>query len=723
MRTRRRKREREASVSEEQVPESLSGMYSFVYLTHWNPAVPMRLHGANTEPKISSAATEETTDEAQQDIPHRTEGTSTHATASKRSRHAQSPKNHALSSANSLDAIDGTLSPSIPTSQLVHSSPSPPQTRATRPQNKFRRPALDVGLDWKAAQREREVTAMAKANKKAENERKKAEKIEHTELRKSGMAQIVQLEEARERRDREEDAHLNGTVAACRTHGVSSSDIRGALSAWNESHEDGSGGKSGSDFKDEESLSSSESSTGEGDDSPVPQRKKVKTNAQRKHERQVCIRGEIDAAKQALPASDAVGNNASRQNLRPLTLPPTAAVDPHSRNNMPMNLRSTASTPAPNTNPMPAFRIRAAGAPSSSGFALSPCPLSPASLPSDEDIGGLSDNHVAISRASATRGRTAAKAPVSGHVSQVPIAHLLMLSFHDPALHPQSLSVSYIEPEPPAKPRIKRTPKSEMDASNSLLADHLDDWVCPTFKTILMPTVLDHYGAQEDPWTLEVEKRAKGRQTGQDQPISLPVTQPNNPQDLLSVLKDMVSSLYLYHFGEVESNDLLVRVADIKKWADSAIDADTRFAFWETPPTRQDPAPHGNLLSTFVLSTFALHLKATAGSHFEERPPPVAALSLTLATIDFAFAQYSSGEYVASKMQWDNVRGGEATEWYLEDTVKPTLKKPDRWSQLMERAQEFSAKHVADNGDGVEAPRRRKPRRVLDSSPIRAESP
>ena len=63
----------------------------------------------------------------------------------------------------------------------------------------------------------------------------------------------------------------------------------------------------------------------------------------------------------------------------------------------------------------------------------------------------------------------------------------------------------HIEQEPPTKLPVKRTSKSEMDPSNSLSADHLDDWIQPTFKTVLMPTVLDHYGAQEDPWTLEVE--------------------------------------------------------------------------------------------------------------------------------------------------------------------------------------------------------------------------
>ena len=58
----------------------------------------------------------------------------------------------------------------------------------------------------------------------------------------------------------------------------------------------------------------------------------------------------------------------------------------------------------------------------------------------------------------------------------------------------------------------------------------------------------------------------------------------------------------------------------------------------------------------------------------------------------------------------------------MKDTVKPTFAKTDRWSELMERVQQFSVKQVSESGDGPDAPRRRKPRRVLDSSPIRAGS-
>ena len=84
----------------------------------------------------------------------------------------------------------------------------------TRPQNKFRRPALDVGLDWQNSQREREDAAAARSEKKAESERRKADKLEHAHLRHSGIKRIAALEEAREQRDREEAENLNSTATA-----------------------------------------------------------------------------------------------------------------------------------------------------------------------------------------------------------------------------------------------------------------------------------------------------------------------------------------------------------------------------------------------------------------------------------------------------------------------------------------------------------------------------
>lgn len=231
------------------------------------------MKGANAWINFALAAAGETTDEQQEYSPHKPAASRSRATASKRARQAPSNENPAIP-AHDLAPIDDTPATDADASQLGDSSHTQELGRATRPQNKFRRPALDVGLDWKTAQREREATTAAKANKKVENERKKAEKIERTNLRKSGLAHIAQLEEARRQRDRDEDEYLN--VTATRRAYLASSTAggtRGTISARNESREQGSVGSSGSEFEDEEESSSSESSAQETEDGTPPQKK------------------------------------------------------------------------------------------------------------------------------------------------------------------------------------------------------------------------------------------------------------------------------------------------------------------------------------------------------------------------------------------------------------------------------------------------------------------
>ena len=67
----------------------------------------------------------------------------------------------------------------------------------------------------------------------------------------------------------------------------------------------------------------------------------------------------------------------------------------------------------------------------------------------------------------------------------------------------------YVQREPQAKPKVKRTTQSMMNPNNSLSAKQSDEWIRDSFNTIFMPTLLDHYGAQDDPWTLDLQKAAK----------------------------------------------------------------------------------------------------------------------------------------------------------------------------------------------------------------------
>ena len=201
------------------------------------------------------------------------------------------------------------------------------------------------------------------------------------------------------------------------------------------------------------------------------------------------------------------------------TRSPAPAAPSSLRSNTPRTSHSDSAQSCPST-PTPVLgRIRMAGAPASSAL-QSRRPPSPADAPSEEELGGLADNDVALTRASVVRSRK----PEKGHTSQVrcPCRHFPRpLSLNrfprlPPSFDMETLNVVYVEEDPPTKPPIKRTPKAEMDSSNSLSADFLEDWVRPTFDKVLMPTVLDHYGGQEDPWTVDLETARHGCGTKKD---------------------------------------------------------------------------------------------------------------------------------------------------------------------------------------------------------------
>ncbi|KAI1783346.1 hypothetical protein LXA43DRAFT_1102646 [Ganoderma leucocontextum] len=615
--------------------------------------------------------------------------------------------------------------------------PSEQSGRTTRSQNKFRRPALDIGLDWQAAQREREAALAAKAEKKAERSRKDADKLERSHRREAGLARIGALEDERERRDREEDSdkYLN-TGSTARRGYLASSKASGTQQPSSRAEERVESDGSGSKFSEDNGETSDNSGDEEDDEMGLTRKsagppKKRKTKAQLKRDKRIRLHEEIDAAKG--PATKATVQPGGRgkkrlseeayagalgptgafpKPLSPLDLSTTGdivdAFRPAYKTKLLAQVTRACSSAAPesSSNPAtPAKKPAVRRAPSSSSTAKlntprfhmagTPAPatrpLQPPEPPSEneDEIGGLDDDDVAVSRESVTRGT-------------------IGRSF-------QSLKVTYVQPQPLAKAKAKRTPKANMDPTQSLSAELLPEWIRDTFKTILMPTLLDHYGAARDPWTLEAKTLTWSKRSAKPEPT----TNAEKPRYLIDVLQEMVDSLYPREFQKLEQTDLLIRVArqrilnwrrafyeratkvvkagyqefklkhpkatkaDIKTWAIKAVDPDTGLAFWETLPTCEDPMAHGNLQSVYVLTTFAPHINAVADSHFEDHQPPISALSLALAAVDFAFSAYRTGEYVAPKDKFDQEGVGKISDWYLKDAVLPALKKSDRGGLYM----------------------------------------
>ncbi|KAI1788197.1 hypothetical protein LXA43DRAFT_1063749 [Ganoderma leucocontextum] len=125
------------------------------------------------------------------------------------SKHSRPSSNGTAPASSDSPPADSTTSLRSDNADALPAPPEPlpaqTQGRTTRSQNKFRRPALDVGLDWQSAKHEREAAEAAKTQKKAEQVLKDTDKLEHSHRRQVSLARIAALEDERERRDREED--------------------------------------------------------------------------------------------------------------------------------------------------------------------------------------------------------------------------------------------------------------------------------------------------------------------------------------------------------------------------------------------------------------------------------------------------------------------------------------------------------------------------------------
>ena len=123
-------------------------------------------------------------------------------------------------------------------------------------------------------------------------------------------------------------------------------------------------------------------------------------------------------------------------------------------------------------------------------------------------------------------------------------------------IHPQHIQVVYKEPEARQKPKVKRTKQVDMDPSNSKSADTLPSWICEVFNDTLIPSLVDYYGAQEDPWMLDPRKPTKGN------PIHASgiVSDPDEPVGIVDVLQNYINQLFPRKHYSLSSNDPIVKI-------------------------------------------------------------------------------------------------------------------------------------------------------------------
>ncbi|OJT09330.1 hypothetical protein TRAPUB_14213 [Trametes pubescens] len=160
------------------------------------------------------------------------------------------------------------------------SVPAPARHYGTRSSNATRRPAIDIGLDWEASQRERLEQEAEKARKKEQTKAKRRSKAEHRERESKGIEKLAALELARDKADEAERLHVKSTTA------------RGYRKPEVEVEEDGHDGRrsassvSSGDVYEEPQDPQAPSSLDGNSDADMPDVTPMKTKGQRKSAKQ-----------------------------------------------------------------------------------------------------------------------------------------------------------------------------------------------------------------------------------------------------------------------------------------------------------------------------------------------------------------------------------------------------------------------------------------------------
>ena len=187
------------------------------------------------------------------------------------------------------------------------------------------------------------------------------------------------------------------------------------------------------------------------------------------------------------------------------------------------------------------FRLPGASPDSASSVRRAATPIQ-----DDDDTRGSDDADVAITRETVvTRPR--------GHQNLVrrcalPISPSLTIT--------KASQVVYSEPDPPKKPKAKRTAQADMDPKLSRAGKNVPAWISDDFESIILPIVFEHYGGLEDLWTLDTTKPTKGKAVV----ASSSTSTSKNDQALVDILQQLVDQLFPRKHYELATDDIIVRV-------------------------------------------------------------------------------------------------------------------------------------------------------------------
>ncbi|KAI0362818.1 hypothetical protein OH77DRAFT_1585142 [Trametes cingulata] len=303
-----------------------------------------------------------------------------------------------------------------------------------------------------------------------------------------------------------------------------------------------------------------------------------------------------------------------------------------------------------------------------------PTPLSGFAPLSDEEIGGLDDIDVHSRRPS--KQPTGASRP-NPMVAVIPNA-----------------AIDGDTVKPPSK--RPRTPKNQVPPEMSRGVMGLPDWVQPTMLTKIVPSLVKHYGAQDDPWDLDHASRTHFltvlgsivRRVHPDQQLEL-----TRSHKIYTFARQKV---YEWRKGFQKTAIKLVAAArnarvaqgethrEIAQWVSDAL-ANGGEATYAYPNVQSPDEARGALQSAYIVKLLAYHLHATEGAVLRESYP-VSALALSIVALRRAFKMFKTGVFVEMDEEFGEKTVGQATAQARKGTVEKLCERPGRVAGLIEKA-------------------------------------
>ncbi|KAI1783350.1 hypothetical protein LXA43DRAFT_1102651 [Ganoderma leucocontextum] len=245
----------------------------------------------------------------------------------------------------------------------------------------------------------------------------------------------------------------------------------------------------------------------------------------------------------------------------------------------------------------------------------------------------------------------------------------------------------------PASTKKPRAPRSHVSLTISRAFFTLDKWVQETVLVKIVPSLIELYGASENPWSLDGQS---GVEFGTKLNSLLTKLHPNRaPHDVKAgdkIWRFTRQQVYNWrsNFGKlaikIVKGEVKHRADQHGKpfavtWVANAL-AKGGEATYSTPDTQYPNAARGALQTTYHIRLLTYHYEVADGS-IVKTGYPIGALSLAVVAIRRAFHACTTGVYVPIKTEFSDNEVGQQTQLARQGAVKGLEKTPHRFDSLV----------------------------------------